>query len=350
MRGVSENNKSAKSWLAFIEQPLFLTTVSLVCSILGLAFYTPVLVICGLFALLAFKRFGWVSGKAPSFQLFAYVVFALIVASGLWGLHFIPAIQSKQAAREIASQVSQMLNMNTQTTRQTKVSASDERIEQLQSSKLAVQKVPRASATILHFAPQTQMAPAQTTSQQTPASAPRTISWEQFNAAIERQVADCQAKLEAAPSCTGGDLSRCSDKKLLEWSKPLIEQITPIDDQYLLDLKIASSYNGTKLIKAMDVTKREAADKYRRCCANDALQLYKEMAHRVGGGKDDLDFYDWSEQLLAPINSNAWKIAISNTDTHLLNVRYNLDILSKDLELAVENSCFNSVRANPQIP
>jgi hypothetical protein len=333
-----EGTQTTRSWLDVVERPLILTPVSILCGLLGLAFYTPVLVLCGTCALLALHHYGLVKGKRIAIQLLAYACFTLVVVCVLWVLHLSLANQSKQAAQDIANRVSQMLAASTQTVKQITPPASDKSFERSQPSKPAVKRVSRESAVIVP-PPQPQAAPTQMTMAQ-PASSPvpRTITFEQFNAAIDRQNADCIAKLEVAPGCAGDDLAKCSDMKLLEWSKTLMEHVKPIYDQFQLDQKVASAYSGTKLVNALDAAKRSAAVDYRRCCANDALRLYKEMAHRVGGGNDNVDFYEWSEQLLAPVDSKTWKLAMSRADDHLLNARYQLDILSTNLELVIKTS------------
>jgi hypothetical protein len=95
----------------------------------------------------------------------------------------------------------------------------------------------------------------------------------------------------------------------------------------------------------MKAAENDASDKYRQCCATDALRYYKELAHRAGGGKEKLEFYVWSEKLLSPVNSKDWKAARTDADSQITQANFDLQDLARELELNIKTRCINSARS-----
>jgi hypothetical protein len=74
--------------LVFLEQPLFILSVSGIFGIVGTLFYSPVLIICGVCIILAFQRSGLVAGLPILPTPFsAYVVLCISTIVLLWAAH-----------------------------------------------------------------------------------------------------------------------------------------------------------------------------------------------------------------------------------------------------------------------
>jgi hypothetical protein len=75
--------------LDFVEQPLFTLPIGIIGGIVGVLVYAPVSIVCGVCIALAFHRAGVVAGEKWRKQAAAYIVLAVLLAVGLYGLHTI---------------------------------------------------------------------------------------------------------------------------------------------------------------------------------------------------------------------------------------------------------------------
>jgi hypothetical protein len=82
----------------------------------------------------------------------------------------------------------------------------------------------------------------------------------------------------------------------------------------------------------MDAAEMDAADKYRDCCARDALVYYQELAKRLGGGNDNNDFYEWSKELLSPVKSKEWNRAREHASLHIITIGSDLESMALKLD------------------
>ena len=355
---VKDLGKNSKSILAFIEEPLFLAAVGLAGGVVGLALYAPVLVVCGICILLAFHQSQIVARRRLLVRFAAYSGVICVVVFALWAMNLALADQSRRATLEIANVISErikVLNKGQQVTDFHAVNGDATRVV-----RKPVREVSRSHPETSSAAPQTrdssrppppaEVMPAGSSTSQAISSQPqhlpppRAVTLAEIQGDIERQRAACEEKLSAEPPCRGDDLSKCGDKKLLEWGKPLLDHVGDIYNHLELDSKMAQGYSGDKFIRAMDAASNDAADKYRQCCAADALRYHKELAHRVGGGKENLEFYTWSEQLLSPVKSKDWKAARPQSDTNIMHADNDLQSLARELELKINIRCINSAR------
>ena len=108
---------------------------------------------------------------------------------------------------------------------------------------------------------------------------------------------------ETPKRCRADRLGECTDKQLEEWGKPLIEQISTIEDRYMADLKrlydikdsnwfkefVGIGDKNGRWLKAYAAAQDKAAEDFRNCCAEDALAYYKELAHQAGSGYDKVE-------------------------------------------------------------
>jgi len=338
-----------KGVLAFIEHPLFLTAIGIACGLLGLALYTPVLAVCGICVLLALHRSRIVASTGLLVQFAVYAGVACVVAVVLWEMNVVLAEQSRRVAVEIANLVSERINRPDKEQSESGAHAVDG--GSVNTERKAVREAGKSHARASSAetrdktrAPMVTVAVAPTPATPQPESLPlpRVITLAQLNADIEQKIKACEGRLDADAPCNGGDLSKCSDKKLLEWGKPLLDHVEYIFNELQLDSKIARSYSGGKFIKAMDAGNNDAADKYRQCCAADALRYFKELAQRTGGGKENFEFYTWSEQLLSPVKSKEWKSARSHADTNISVADIDLRDLSQELDAKIRRRCIDT--------
>lgn len=177
---------------------------------------------------------------------------------------------------------------------------------------------------------------------QAPSSPPQVKvfrSVEDFIAEAEKRRAECEAKLPPEPPCHGDDLKSCGEKGLMEWGKPLLSKIKKIDEEYSLERKMAGQYTGNKFLRAVEAAEIDAADKYRDCCAADALKYFKELAQRMGGGEDSQGFYEWSNKLLSPVKSKEWKEARSLADIPMMHAYFVMQGRIIDLDRRIRSRC-----------
>ncbi len=78
--------KEAGGLIDFIEHPLFLAGVSIVGVIVGVVFYTPVLLVCVVCILLALHRSKVLRGQATLLQATAYGIVLILSVGLLWGV------------------------------------------------------------------------------------------------------------------------------------------------------------------------------------------------------------------------------------------------------------------------
>jgi hypothetical protein len=341
--------------LAFIEQPLFLAAVSFMVGIVGLVFYTPVLVVSGVFILLALHQSHIVSGKHLLVQFVAYASIGCVVVFAFWGIKVALAGQSRRAAVEIANLVSEKIKAPI---RERQVSEPHEVNGELdRTARKTTHEVSKSHPETPSTVPQIRekvrppvdlgIVPpmsfnSQPTSQPERLPPPTVVTFAQFKADIEQKTKACEERLDAEAPCNGDELSKCSDKKFLEWGKPLLDKVENLSNEFQLDLKITHGYSGDKFIRARNAAGNDAADKYRQCCAADALNYFKELAHRVGGGKENLEFYTWSMQLLSPVKSKDWKSARSEVDFKIMDADFELHDLAQQLDAKIIKQCMNS--------
>jgi hypothetical protein len=141
---------------------------------------------------------------------------------------------------------------------------------------------------------------------------------------------------ETLKPCYGDKLKECGDRELLEWGKPLMEKIDRISDQYSLDIKIIGDLKASQILKAMQAANRDAADKYRDCCAEDAINYYTVITSRLGGGNKLQSFSEWTQNLLSPVRSSAWKEARDNGGAMVWSIDYELGTASRHLQLNID--------------
>jgi hypothetical protein len=145
--------------------------------------------------------------------------------------------------------------------------------------------------------------------------------------------------------CRRDHLDMCSDAQLLEWGKPLMANLDEAENEYMADLKklddiksgnwlsglIGTSDN--KWLKAYASAQEQAADKFRECCAEDAIIYHKELSQRTGGGPAETTVYEWVRNLLEPIQSKEWKRAAQDAGKGV-NVVADLHSLEFTLQIA----------------
>ena len=166
-----------------------------------------------------------------------------------------------------------------------------------------------------------------------PSATPNVITWGEF---IKQQEAE-RTKRHAAeppePICSGSDLSRCGNRGLLEWGKPLVERVTKITDALALDMKIAADrFSGDKYFRAVEAGENDAFDSYRQCCAADALRYYEELANRIGGGHQSEEFRSWTAMALQPPKSKDWKTARYGSHIKLMRLTFDFGMMQRELE------------------
>lgn len=93
----------------FFEHPLFWGPIGIVGGLVGLFFYTPILVLCGACVLLAFHRAGVVSGARLRTQIMAYSIVAVISGASLYGLRVLIQKHAPDIGQEIAQQVAEII-------------------------------------------------------------------------------------------------------------------------------------------------------------------------------------------------------------------------------------------------
>ena len=89
----------------FFEHPLFWGPIGIVGGLVGLFFYTPILVVCRACVLLAFHRAGVVSGSRMRTQILAYGGFAVVAGAALYGLQVLIKTHAPDLGKEIAEAV-----------------------------------------------------------------------------------------------------------------------------------------------------------------------------------------------------------------------------------------------------
>jgi hypothetical protein len=82
----SSEKTSFQKLLRFFEKPLFTLPVGILCGLIGMFYYWPILIICGICILLAFHRAKVVSGKKHAKQFTAYVLLFIITTGFLYGI------------------------------------------------------------------------------------------------------------------------------------------------------------------------------------------------------------------------------------------------------------------------
>jgi hypothetical protein len=128
---------------------------------------------------------------------------------------------------------------------------------------------------------------------------------------------------DVSKPCRGDRLSDCSDKELVEWAKPMMQQIAAIEDKYMADLKALDDIKGgnwirevvgigdknSRWLKAHAAADETVAESFRNCCAESAISYYKELAQRSGAGLDKTDLYEWMKDVTKPPKSREYKNA-----------------------------------------
>ncbi|MGB7589857.1 MAG: hypothetical protein WBO19_01285, partial [Terriglobia bacterium] len=105
--------------LDFIEHPLFLGAVFLVGGLVGMFFFTPILMICGCCILLAFHRAKVVEGEKPLVQVAAYLLLFALTTGSLYEVGIIirkkvPSFPTNEELRQIVTKaVSDTLSKRT---------------------------------------------------------------------------------------------------------------------------------------------------------------------------------------------------------------------------------------------
>lgn len=180
---------------------------------------------------------------------------------------------------------------------------------------------------------------------------------------LKRQIASAQPSIPITPSttqparlptpakpCRGDGLSECSDEQLLEWGKPLLENVEAIENAHMADLKALDDIKGnwigfligkdkdSKWLKAYAEAQEKAADRFRDCCAENTLKYQKELAQRVGGGLEKNELYDWIQKLLKPINSKVWKEARQEGGSKIVDITGDLNLLRIGLDSKIRMS------------
>jgi hypothetical protein len=173
----------------------------------------------------------------------------------------------------------------------------------------------------------------------------KTQTLDDFMAEMARKRKEMTRKAIAEePPCRGDDLKLCGDYGLLEWGKPLVEKLKKVADALSLDRKIAmEKYSGPKYIDAIEAVYASAADDFRECCATDAVRYHKELASRLGGGKQDEKFYQWVEMLQHPPRSKEWKAARSDSG-RLTTLPYEIEGLQLELQTKLDLKIIDSMR------
>lgn len=149
--------------------------------------------------------------------------------------------------------------------------------------------------------------------------------------------------------CRGEHLSECSDEQLLEWGKPLVASAEDIENDYMADLKRLDEIRGgswnwlrevigvgdkdSKWLKAYALAQQKAADRFRDCCAENALVYHRELAQRVGGGLENTESYEWVQDLMKQIGSKEHKKARQDAGK-IIGVVYDLHSLQIRLHMA----------------
>jgi hypothetical protein len=154
-------------------------------------------------------------------------------------------------------------------------------------------------------------------------------------AKVKPQVVIQQPPPQALPSpsapqtpkpCRGDALQESSDDQLLEWGKPLVANAESIENDYMADLKKLDDIKGgnwlgalvgvgdkdSRWLKAHAEAEEKAAERFRDCCAENALAYHKELAQRTGGGLEKNEIYEWIQNLMKPIQSKEYKKAKEN--------------------------------------
>jgi len=155
--------------------------------------------------------------------------------------------------------------------------------------------------------------------------------------------------LPTVQPCRGDRLSECSDEQLLNWGKPLVENIEVAENDYMTDLKKlddikAGKWNwlrefagvgdkDSKWLKAYAQAQEKAADHFRDCCAESALAYHKELRQRLGGGQESKKAYEWVQDLMKPKNSREYKNAKQDAGK-IVDVLGDLHQLPIDLQIA----------------
>ncbi len=136
--------------------------------------------------------------------------------------------------------------------------------------------------------------------------------------------------------CREDDLADCADRELVEWGTELLTKTRAISDAYIAAIEVLNkSPNDSNWLERNAQTNEAAADRFRDCCAEDAVKFRKELAVRVGGGFQDTESYDWVQKLLSPVQSDEWKAARENAGYKVNNISYNLRSLSRKLDLKI---------------
>jgi hypothetical protein len=151
------------------------------------------------------------------------------------------------------------------------------------------------------------------------------------------------------PPCDGNHLNECTTEQLLDWGKPLSDNIEGVVDAYMADLKkldeikepkknwfkeFVGVSGNSEWLKAYALAQETAAERFRNCCAENALAYHKALASRLGGGKENREVYEWIENLIKPAKSKEHKSARDdlgkmielNGDLHSFQIRLEFEV------------------------
>ena len=145
--------------------------------------------------------------------------------------------------------------------------------------------------------------------------------------------------------CRGDSLGECSNDALLEWGKPLMENIEALEDKHMADLKRLDDMKGSwmgfligkdkdsKWLKAYSEAQEKAADGFRDCCAESALTYHHQLVQRIGGGQEKNELYDWIQKLLKLPKSREWKEARQEGGSKIVDITADLHSLQFKLRM-----------------
>lgn len=88
---------------------------------------------------------------------------------------------------------------------------------------------------------------------------------------------------------------------------------------------------SSKWLKGYSQADDKAIDRFRSCCAENALFYHKELAQRLGGGRENVGLYDWMYGLTKPKESKEYKKA--QQSEKVLQVQIDLHMLQFDLQI-----------------
>lgn len=175
---------------------------------------------------------------------------------------------------------------------------------------------------------------------QTAASVPPGPTAADVAEAVARKLAE-QQKAQAQPPppkppCRGDNLTLCTDEDLLEWGRPLEEEIGRYFGYYQEEMSKAGALKGDDMLRAYEKAESTLADRFRDCCAEETDRYYREVTSRIGGGHEETGFLEWDHELMQPVGSREWKHASENAGSMVLEIRYELQMRMNDLNIAIK--------------